>query len=200
MQSLPLASVFSHKYDKDVSDWGGHSGSGSSPYHTMAYRMFLEQFIALNNIRSVTDVGCGDWQFSKFINYDGVSYQGYDVVPTIVAQNIALHSSDDANFDVMPDDVMDVRGGDLLIMKDVLQHLPDDVIMGFAAKLFPKFKYCLLTNSYRKLDTPQNIDIETGGFRCLDLTEAPYNVAGTYVLQFNSPLWEELRVLLVSNH
>ena len=46
----------------------------------------------------------------------------------------------------------------------------------------PRFRWVLLTNSFEKLDTPHNIDIEAGGFRGPEPTAAPYHLRGAYVL------------------
>ena len=62
---------FRRRYEDDDSDWGGHSGAGSLPFWTIGYRAMLENFIAMNEIKSIVDLGCGDWQFSKFMNLEG---------------------------------------------------------------------------------------------------------------------------------
>jgi hypothetical protein len=69
-------------------------------------------------------------------------------------------------------------------------------VQEFRDKLFGKFKYCLITNSYEKLHTPLNTDISEGSFRCLDLASEPYYLDGSYVLEFMSPLWERIRTFL----
>jgi 2-polyprenyl-3-methyl-5-hydroxy-6-metoxy-1,4-benzoquinol methylase len=189
--------VFESKYHVG-SDWGGHSGGGSSTYHTIEYRAFLERFIFLNNIQTVVDIGCGDWQFSKHINYSGVKYTGYDIVPSVVQSNSVNYSKNNIKFLDMPNNLEEVQGADLLIMKDVLQHLPNNDIFNFKKHVFPKYKYCIITNSFSKVASQQqNKDIALGGFRCLDLNATPFNFNGIYVMEFFSPLWETIRVLLL---
>jgi hypothetical protein len=83
-------------------------------------------------------------------------------------------------------------------MKDVLQHLPNREILRHRDELFPRYRRCLISNSYRKLNTPLNGDIAYGDFRCLDLNAPPYAFEGDYVLEFSSPIWEEIRVLLLT--
>ena len=188
--------AFRRHYENDSSEWGNSSGPGSDAYYNIPYRAFLEQFIRNNDIRSVVDVGCGDWTFSRFVNFAGVRYQGYDVVESVVERNRTRFGSATVRFDRMPDDLAEVPAADLLIMKDVLQHLPNHEISRHRAGLFDRFPRCLLTNSYRKRDAVRNIDIHYGEFRCLDLNAAPYHFGGTYLLEFATPLWEELRTLL----
>jgi SAM-dependent methyltransferase len=188
--------AFRRHYETSESHWGRHSGGGSDPYWNIDYRSFLERFIALNDIRTVVDIGCGDWQFSRFINFSGVRYYGFDVVESVISQNRALYSSENISFDAMPVDLDGVPSADLLIMKDVLQHLPDAEIMRHKRELFSRYPRCLLSNSYHKLHTPRNIDVSYGGFRSLDLNAPPYEFGGEYILEFSTPLWEQIRTML----
>ena len=160
----PEREAFRIHYEDDNSQWGKSSGGGSDPYHTIEYRCFLEKFIRMNNIKSIVDIGCGDWQFSRLMNLDGIKYVGFDVVPRMINRNLKLFSSHSIEFAVMPDNIADVPSADLLLMKDVLQHLPDNVIFEFASKVFSKFKFCLLSNSFVKLNTQKNINVSHGGF------------------------------------
>jgi SAM-dependent methyltransferase len=188
--------AFRRRYEDGDSDWGGHSGGGSSPYWNIEYRAFLERFMVLNDIRSVVDIGCGDWQFSRFINFAGVTYRGYDVVPSVVEANQRRYGSSEVSFQIIPADLSQVPAAELLIMKDVLQHLPDREIHRHRRELFDRFPRCLLSNSYRKLHTGSNFDIPYGEFRCLDLNAEPYRFGGQYVLEFSTPLHEQIRTLL----
>lgn len=194
-----LAEIFRRHYEDGNSNWGKSSGPGSSPYSTIQYRSFIENFIRMNNIEKVVDVGCGDWQFSRFINFDGVDYLGFDIVSSVVEKNNVNFRTNKINFRMMPSDIEDIQSADLLIMKDVLQHLSNQEILQFKNKVFQKFKYCLLTNSYRKLNVKTNIDIKDGGFRCLDLSLPPFSFNGSYLLEFFTFEWELVRVFLLKS-
>lgn len=188
------AHVFQKYYDGSDPQWGDSSGPGSDPFYTIDYRSLVSKFIRLNVINSVVDVGCGDWQFSRFIDFAGAGYVGFDVVESIVHRNTAQYATTMVEFRVMPADLADVPQGDLLIMKDVLQHLSNENIHLFHKLVFPKFKHCLLTNSFRKIETSQNTDVQAGDFRCIDLTKPPFDFRGTYLLEFGSTVWERIRV------
>jgi len=41
---------------------------------TGPYRTSLEDFIRANGVRSVLDYGCGDWQFSRLIDWQQAFY------------------------------------------------------------------------------------------------------------------------------
>jgi SAM-dependent methyltransferase len=199
MDQLELKKAFTSKYESDDQDWERNSGPGSEPFYTIPYRAFLEQFLRLNGIGTVLDIGCGDWQFSRFVNFSGVQYLGLDIVESVVAGNQARFARPNVRFALAPADIRDLPQADLLIMKDVLQHLPDAEIMRYRDEVFPRFRYCLITNSFRKAGAGMNHDVPPGGFRCLDLSAAPYEIAGANVLQFPSAHYEELRTLLIVN-
>ena len=74
---------------------------------------------------------------------------------------------------------------DLLVSKDVLQHLPNADVKVFLEQL-PKYKHVLLTNGtdWTTL-TADNLDIALGDYRVIDLTKAPFGVAGKKVLTYD---------------
>src|SRR5436305_1188374 len=63
------ARVFTEIYDKNV--WGFGSGHGSSLEVTSGYRQLITNFITHNAVRTVVDYGCGDWNFSRAIDWAG---------------------------------------------------------------------------------------------------------------------------------
>lgn len=190
-----MGTAFDKIYTENL--WSNGSGPGSSPDFTIEYRGFLERFFRLNRIRSIVDIGCGDWQFSRFMDFAGARYVGLDVVESVIERNRNLHARERVDFALMPPSLADVPSGDLLIIKDVLQHLPDADIHAFVRELFPRYRFALITNSFEKLHTPRNVDVQPGEFRCLDLTAAPYRVRGAYVFEYWSAAWERIRTLLV---
>jgi hypothetical protein len=57
-----MATEFRTIYRRRI--WQVGSGHGSRVKNTVEYRALLESFLREHRIRSVVDVGCGDWQFS----------------------------------------------------------------------------------------------------------------------------------------
>jgi SAM-dependent methyltransferase len=189
-----MATVFESIYNKN--HWVTGSGPGSDPARTVEYRAFLERFIEANSIRSIVDIGCGDWQSSRFINFDRIIYHGFDLVPSLIEMNNKRFAAANIKFDLMPPDKASLPRSDLLLMKDVLQHLPDADIHDYVRSLRSKHRFLLLTNSYAKIDTDRNQDIQSGDFRCLDLSSEPYFISGAYVFQ-HWGFWEQIRTFLV---
>jgi hypothetical protein len=50
----------------NVFDANYRRGWGSRVSMTVTYRYIIESFIRLNDVHSVLDVGCGDWQFHPY--------------------------------------------------------------------------------------------------------------------------------------
>jgi SAM-dependent methyltransferase len=161
------------------------------------------EFSRDQSIGSVVDAGCGDWQFSKLIDWGGIDYLGIDVSAVVLEatrrfakKNIRFVKGDVRTFDPPP--------ADLLIMKDVLQHWPNADISELIPK-FSRFRYCLITNGHAPEDLrPVNTDVATGAWRPVDLAAAPFDVAGQYVLTYHlasvegaGHIIEEKRVFLV---
>jgi hypothetical protein len=163
--------------------WGHGSGEGSLPIHTKGYVTFLEEFLLRRNIDSVVDMGCGDWQFAKSIHWRDVRYDGYDVASSVVADNQHAYSTDRIRFHLYSGDPKELPSADLLIAKDVLQHLPNDFVLDFLPHL-SRFKYALLTNCVNPRGPTANRDIRTGDFRYLDLRLPPFNLEATEVFSF----------------
>jgi SAM-dependent methyltransferase len=178
-----IASAFETIYREKRWGAGLGSGHGSLPKGTETYRAFLEDFIRANNVRRVVDYGCGDWQFSRLIDWQGAEYVGLDVVSELIAANRNAFGRPGVSFEINrghPDDLPD---GDLLVTKDVLQHLPTAEIHTFLSDVVPRYKLALLTN-----DTGEQVngDVPPGGWRPLDLTAEPFGV-GTVIAVFRGP-------------
>lgn len=182
IQADPSAEeAFTDIYKNKV--WGGTSGGGSTLETTELYRAFLQKFFAVYNIHSVVDAGCGDWEFSQAMDWSGITYRGYDVVESVIANNQASFSSPTIQFFQGDITALDLPQADLLICKDVLQHLPNEDIFDLLTQ-FPKFKYCLITNDIDHFE--YNAQIERGGYRPLDLTCAPFYLRGNKIFTFIS--------------
>lgn len=130
--------------------WGGEcgSGGGSLESNTIEYRNFLEKFIVENNIKRIYDFGCGDWTFSRLIDWSKVKYTGVDVVKSVIDNNNEHYKSENIKFIYLKDTEKFYRNkGDLLLIKDVLQHWRNSEITAFLDEVVNNFKFILITNS-----------------------------------------------------
>ncbi len=182
--------AFTQIYENGV--WGkdaqgnGTSGGGSSVKNAKNYMIFLQDFLKKNHIKSVVDVGCGDWRFSQYLDWSDIIYIGYDVVKSVIDENNKKFSNKNCQFIFGDATQIDLPRADLLICKDVLQHLSNENIFQFLKQL-GRFKHCLITNDVDfKIETSDNKDIDTGGYRILDITKEPFFVNGNKVLTYVS--------------
>lgn len=182
----------------NVAEYNGSSGNGSSiEYNKDTYIPFLKKFIIDNNIKTVIDLGCGDFLCGKLIYDDlDVLYTGYDTYKKIVDYNITHNSSTKYSFIHLDfyNNKENIIDGDLFILKDVIQHWSCKSIYNFIDYLFEfkNFKYILICNDYKQ--SQDNVDIVDGGYRALNYKYFPlkkynltkifnYNDKDIYVLQ-----------------
>jgi hypothetical protein len=178
-----MESVFTNVYENKV--WGnnknkqykGSSGSGSNvKYNEKTYIPFLKEFITNTGIKTVVDLGCGDFKCGNLI-YESlnVEYTGYDTYKKVIESNSAQHLSSKYNFNHLDfcNNGNQIVSGDLCIIKDVIQHWSLDNIYTFLDFLVnsKKFKYILICNccNQQKDDT----NISNGDFRCLSSKHFP---------------------------
>lgn len=146
------------------------SGGGSFIEFTVQYRKFLEKFFKHNKIKSVLDVGCGRWSFPHLIDWGPVEkYIGIDIVESNIEFNKQRFSSLKLKpiFRHMSLTSDNLPCADLLITKDVMQHLPLHEclsIINFALNKRDRpnkchFKHLLITNDIT-LDAIYNSDFD----------------------------------------
>merc|ERR1711879_340528 len=175
-----LTKVFSNIYKNNV--WGNGknrptSGGGSSPGATLQYRLYLHALLTNKHIKSVVDVGCGDWAFSRLIDWSGVDYKGFDLVENVIVKDKEQYEAPNIHFAV-GNALEELPKADLLIIKDVLQHLSLGDIQKFldVNVLNGKYKYVLVTGGHSKDRFVPNVDIEPGHVREVSLEIPPFNV------------------------
>lgn len=164
---------------------GQGSGDGSTAAYTSSWRAFIQDFMRQNNVRSVLDFGCGDWQFSKLIDWGDRVYFGVDVVGGLIHRLRKEHGGPNRFFQEIDPLAPSLPGPvDLLIVKDVLQHLSNADIL----QLLPRFKvarHWLLVND--KSAGGKNPDTKTGGYRWLDMSAPPFSLQGTDAFKLPPP-------------
>jgi 2-polyprenyl-3-methyl-5-hydroxy-6-metoxy-1,4-benzoquinol methylase len=144
---------FTDIYNRNL--WFTGSGGGSTPSATVSYRYYVENFIKDKNIKTVVDFGCGDWQFSKEMNWDNIEYAGYDCVKGIIDCNTENYSKQNIKFNFIENlDDFFIKG-DLLLIKDVFQHWDNDEVVYFLTNIKSNFKFVLITNSCKQTEDNQ---------------------------------------------
>lgn len=144
-----MEEAFTKIYEKNR--WGNGSGSGSnmSP-DNKKYIEILESILKDYKIKTICDIGCGDWRFSKYINFNDYEYKGIDCVKSVIDNNIKEYNKKNIKFEHKAvEDNYFPSGYDLIIIKDVIQHWEDEDIIKYMNNLINNNKYVFTTNGYK---------------------------------------------------
>jgi SAM-dependent methyltransferase len=176
------------------------SGSGSSLEEGLPFIQYVQDFLQNHNIQSVVDLGCGDWVLAQKIDWGRRNYLGIDIVEFLVKKNQSLYGSDTIHFLHMDASLEPIPVADLLICKDVLMHLPNSDIHYILSES-KKYKYCLLINDINfsgAIGGVVNNDVQTGWYRHIDLTQAPFSLI-PHQLSYYTSGFSIKQVVLISN-
>jgi SAM-dependent methyltransferase len=176
--------IFNFIYTTDF--WNGKSGPGSDPENAKEWIDTVNLFLLNKDIKTVLDIGCGDWRIGKKLNLDGKRYTGLDV-SSVIIDEISINSKENINFICGDIESMDFENFDLILIKDVLQHLPNKSIINIMDKIMKKSKYLLICNDFEN----SNIDIIPGSYRKLDLSQDPFNYSLETICVFRSGYHEK---------
>jgi hypothetical protein len=177
-----LKDKFSNIYEKNL--WGEpnsipgrknqkfYSGGGTDPENDLnnQYVNLIQSYVSRPDVNTVIEIGCGDWEVSSRIDWSSVKYTGYDVVPDLLDYNRSTYGSNNIEF-VCDDPIgTNVIKADLLIMKDVIQHLPASFSKKFIKSIPTNFKYNIVTNDMGLT----NLEIEFGGYCANNFNAGPF--------------------------
>ena len=193
------------------------SGTGSTMEINAHYLDYLLHLLSDNtkNIRSIVDVGCGDFHFMQHVDLgvgvdhglgssredDRRSYHGYDVSAVAIdrAHQTLQQKKEKGYADstkitfTVSEPNQQYEGADLIIIKDVLQHLPLVDALDITHQL-SKFKYALVINDFNPtltnldIDNTSKLPLVPGGYRSLDIQQAPFGLTCHEVHQLHPSL------------
>jgi hypothetical protein len=159
------------------------SGHGSTESSTRVFRRNLESFLHEMNVKKLFDAPCGDFNWMKDVNLPAYcDYIGGDIVPALVANlqqkyGRIIRTGPEApsrqfiNFDLT---VERFPSADIWLCKDCFQHLSNsDIHLVLNNFRRSQVNIALITNH---IGVNSNIEIETGQFRYVDLTLAPFSL------------------------
>lgn len=199
LQTLGRAELFDAVYRERM--WGGtrdqSSGWGSHGEHSSEYVEFVRDFINQNDIESILDVGCGDFQIGSRICGVVPHYIGADVSRVIVDRNAtAFRDLDNVRFmtlDVCTDSLPQV---DLVTIREVLQHLSNtDVALALDNIERSQARFALVTEHLPaqhvlrapNLDKPRGPNIRNPFGSGVYIHLAPFNRPAELVLSVKHP-------------
>jgi len=210
-----LEEAFTKIYDKNI--WlrkKSKSGSGSDDEETKYVKKELIEFIKTNNIKSILDIGCGDFNWmKKIIEKTNIKYLGVDFVKPLIEDNNKKYASNNIKFEFLNYNHNNFPDAELIICRDVLVHLSFKNIFNFFEKLkITNFKYIFITNFIKK--ERENLDGEVTNqliwWMPLNLYKTPFNLPESKFIineklkhiEFNDKslcLWEKSDIKKINN-
>jgi len=138
---------------------------------------YLQDFIDEHDISTIVDIGCGYGELLKDLNLpESTTYLGLDIVDSVITYNRLHYKKENMSYDSV-DNVEDLSKykGDLLILKDVIQHWNNKEILYAKDHILPNFKYAIIVNNIHVPGLRQvNSEIKTGQSRPLNLEISPF--------------------------
>lgn len=184
--------IFSDIYKNN--EWGGqrgtfYSGEGTHSPGTLLYIEKLSAFINNNNVKTVLDIGCGDFAImSKILEKVDVRYAGADVVPELIEHHQQHYANEKTSFIRLNAITEELPDADLVTIRQVLQHLSNEQISKILSKL-SKFKYVIISEHILlgdfvvpNLDKIPGPHIRTRFFSSVIIDAPPFNVKNATVL------------------
>lgn len=164
-----------------------YSGPGSYAVELVnPYVSLIEKLVSEKGIKTIVDLGCGDFNIGSKIAPFVTDYTGCDIVPELIVRNQKQYGNDKCRFvclDMVDDDI---PAADLCLIREVLQHLSNKEVMQVLPKLC-KYKYVLITGTIKTNEERINNEIPHGSYRGVYLENPPFCMKGTEVLRVDHP-------------
>jgi SAM-dependent methyltransferase len=198
-RNRPVSDVFHRIYAQNTwgSEGGGdgdafYSGPGSDNVPARVYAEGIRKFIADHGIRSIVDLGCGDFRVARMIVEDGVDYTGVDIVEPLIQQNNRRFGNKSTRFACLDITNDPLPSGELCLLREVLQHLSNAEILQILPKL-SQYRYAIYSdyqpsperNCVPNRDIAHGQDTRIWLDSALFLDKPPFNTATE--LLFESP-------------
>lgn len=156
---LALSEKFTKIYHENW--WGNYRSddvlefdSGKTSYLDYMLEEYVNALASLvetrKNIKTVVDLGCGDFNVGKRISSLFESYTGIDIVDSLVKRNQDKFGSKFISFackDITSDKL---PKADLICIRQVLQHLSNADIQKFLSNIEGNYKYLVVTETTHK--------------------------------------------------
>jgi SAM-dependent methyltransferase len=151
------------KSGNDLDSFSSGSGSRRSDI-VSTYIGAVEQFLTLLDERpDVVDLGCGDFYVGSKVRHLCGNYIACDIVDSLIARNTALFRDAKVDFRVLDITTDELPDGDVVFLRQVLQHLSNKLIVEAIPKIQSRYRYLLLTEHLPSADSfAPNIDMATG--------------------------------------
>jgi SAM-dependent methyltransferase len=217
LKKKDVEQIFSEIYKNN--QWGGtagsfYSGEGTHNPGTFMYIQQIADFINSHQVKTVLDIGCGDFRImSDILEKVDVDYIGCDVVPELIEHHQGKYANEKTKFIQLNAITDELPDADLVTIRQVLQHLSNEQITKILNKL-SKFRYVIISEHILlgdfvipNLDKIPGPHIRTRVFSSVIIDAPPFNVKHATVLfehRFDEKVKSKLfpaviRTYLISN-
>ncbi len=200
-----FTTIYKERLFGDIPGEKFYSGDGSTGHFANVYCKLVEDLIREKGIRSLVDLGCGDFRIGACIAPLVEKYVGVDIVPDLIDHHQANRGSEQTSFACL--DIVDdpLPAGDLCLLRQVLQHLNNDEIATVLEKL-TAYKWVLVTENVSAGDVKfPNVDhvhgpdtrlVEGSG---VFLTEPPFSLVAARTWKLPYDATSILLTILIAN-
>jgi 2-polyprenyl-3-methyl-5-hydroxy-6-metoxy-1,4-benzoquinol methylase len=156
---------------------GSHDEAIVGPY-VAALSDFFSKF---DNKLSAVDVGCGDFAVGSRIRHLFDNYTACDVSKVVIEAAKSKHSDSSVDFRHLDATSEELPKGDVVLIRQVLQHLDNRSIKKIVENFNGKYQYAVITehlplatNFPPNVDKPSGADIRLSVGSGIILSEAPF--------------------------
>jgi SAM-dependent methyltransferase len=205
---LTLSDAFDRIYESQAWARGNSSmtsGWGSTGRYAEEYCALLKDLLATHGIKSVADLGCGNFNTGRMISAMVAGYTGVDITQKIVDANTRAYGGEHVRF-VRADITRDVLPpADAAIVRQVFQHLSNSEIQAALDNVLRTYCLAFITEHiYVGRGAKPNLDISHGpGTRVqiksgVLIDHPPFNVSAALVGDIARASGEVLRTWAVT--
>ncbi|NDV70414.1 class I SAM-dependent methyltransferase [Dysgonomonas sp. 25] len=173
-EGMEPSEIFTNIYESN--HWSSEesiSGPGSDLVQTQKLIGELSKLLKEMGIKSMLDIPCGDFNWMKYVNLQGVNYIGADIVPQLIDEVRGKYTADNIRFEVLNLISDALPKTDMLFVRDCLVHLSFENIYKSIRNMKASGAKYLLTTTFTNHTV--NFDIPTGEWRALNLQLEPFN-------------------------
>ena len=150
------------------------SGPGSGVVRTAAFRDQIPPLLKDLRATSLLDAGCGDFNWMRLVELPVEQYLGVDIVPELVYQNVRRCADPRHAFVLADFTRAELPRMDVILCRDCLVHFAFEDVWAALHNFERSRARWLLTTTFVDPQR-ENVDIETGGWRPLNLQLPPFN-------------------------
>jgi 2-polyprenyl-3-methyl-5-hydroxy-6-metoxy-1,4-benzoquinol methylase len=135
----------------------------------------LPVWIRDHQVKTILDLGCGDFHWLKEVDMTGVEYDGYDIVQAAV-EKAKKHETKWRRFHHANILSVPLPKADLVICKDVLIHLPNDDVIGSIESILKAGSRFLAATTYPGWTNLFRSGMKAAEFAPIDLEQEPFSL------------------------